>query len=517
VSDHPILVREALKPRRRLTSGPLLAILVAAVTATQWGCGAGDDSAGEDAAGSSVAVSDGPGLVEAEDFSRHWKPWTGDLDGMVERRIVRMLVATNSTDYFVDLGRQGGLTYEAGRLLEKKLNQRYKEGHLQIDVIFIPVTRDRLVPALLEGHGDVAAARLTITEKRLEEVDFSSPLSRAVNEVVVTGPGAPTIRSLEDLSGRPVHVRRSSSYFESLQSLNEELVGKGLDPVEIVPADERLETEDILEMTNAGVYPTTVADDYIADFWSQVLPDLTVHLDSPVRTDRRLGWAIRKNSPKLKVFLDEFARENRQGTLMGNILIKRYYENADRLRNPGNQRDRERFRSMVKLFRTYGERYDLDYLLLTAQGYQESGLDQSKRSPAGAIGVMQLLPSTARDKNVGVPNIETLEQNIHAGAKYVRFLLDHYFSDAPMDEVDRHLFAFAAYNAGPRRVAELRKKAERLGLDPNRWRGNVEVVAAQEIGRETVRYVANILKYYVAYRLIEEREEERSGARAAAA
>lgn len=476
------------------------------------GAPAADPAAGE-APAASPEVAEGPDLVNAEEFAEQWEPWTGDLDGIVERRFVRMLVTTNATNYFVDLGKQGGVTYEAGRLFEKELNKRFKKGNLQLDVVFIPVPRDRLISSLREGHGDIAAASLTITEGRQKVVDFSQPITRERSEIVVTGPGAPPIETLDDLSGKRVRVRASSSYFESLQSLNADLEARGKAPVEIVPVDERLETEDVLELTNAGVYPITVADDFLVNFWAQVFDKMTPRPDLVTRAGQRYGWAIRKNSPKLKAFVDEFAKANREGTLMGNILMKRYFKDAGWIQNPGNERDRERFRSMVELFQKYGDQYGLDYLMVTAQAYQESGLDQNVRSGAGAIGVMQLLPSTARDKNVNIPNIEELENNIHAGVKYVRFILDRYFKDAPMDDIDKHLFAFASYNAGPARVSGLRKKAEKMGLDPNKWRGNVEIVAAQEIGRETVTYVANILKYYVAYRLIEKRRLEREGAR----
>jgi membrane-bound lytic murein transglycosylase MltF len=274
--------------------------------------------------------------------------------------------------------------------------------------------------------------------------------------------------------------------------------------------NEDLETEDILELTNAGVYPITVADDHMVDLWSQVLEDIRPHPDVVLKAGTDIAWAIRRDSPELKGFLNEFVRKNRQGTLTGNMLIKRYLQRPDWIKNPGNRRDAERFQSMVELFRKYGEQYDFDYLMVTAQAYQESGLDQSVKSRAGAIGVMQLLPSTARDKNVGISDITALENNIHAGVKYMRFILDRYFKDAEMDELNRHLFAFASYNAGPARVAGLRRKAEQMGLDPNRWRGHVEVVAARDIGRETVTYVGNILKYYAAYRLIDERSRARS-------
>jgi membrane-bound lytic murein transglycosylase MltF len=458
---------------------------------------------------------DEPSLVAPEKYRERWRAWTGDLDGIAERRFLRMLVTTNATNYYVDMGKQAGLTYELGHLLEKELNRRFKKGNLHLDVVFLPVTRDQLLPALIEGRGDIAAASLTITKARLEQVDFSDPLNRGgVSEIVVTGPGAPPVARVEDLSGQKVYVRRSSNYFESLQELNARLEGQGVDPAEIVPVDERLETEDILEMVNAGVYPITVADDFLVELWARVLKDLQPHPEVTVNTGTQIAWAIRKGSPKLRALVNEFLRKNREGTLTGNILINRYLRDAKWINNPGSERDGERFRSMVELFRKYGDRYDLNYLLVTAQAYQESGLDNSVRSPAGAIGVMQLLPSTARDKNVGIPDIEILENNIHAGVKYLRFILDRYYKDADMDEVDQHLFAFASYNAGPARVAGLRSKATQMGLDPNKWRGHVEVVAAREIGRETVTYVANILKYYLAYRLTEQRRLERSQVKA---
>ena len=140
--------------------------------------------------------------------------------------------------------------------------------------------------------------------------------------------------------------------------------------------------------------------------------------------------------------------------------------------------------------------------MVAAQGYQESGLDQSARSGAGAIGIMQLLPSTAADPNVGIPDIEEIDNNIHAGTKYLRFVRDRYFDDPAVDDFNATLLTFAAYNAGPARVRQLRAEAAEVGLDPNIWFDNVEVIAAKRIGRETVQYVSNITKYYVAYRLI---------------
>jgi membrane-bound lytic murein transglycosylase MltF len=464
----------------------------------------------------SATPDDGPVMVGPEEFQRMAKPFTGDLPEMVKRRVVRVLVTYSATLYFVDLGRQGGATYEAGQLLEQELGRRFGTGALRVRVVFIPVARDRLLPALREGYGDIAASNLTVTPARLKSVAFADPTATGVDEVVVTGPGAPEIRAVEDLSGRDVYVRASSSFAESLEALNASFRKAGRRPARVVPVDERLETEDILEMTNAGLYPVTIVDTHMARLWAQVFRELRVHEGVAVKKGTSVAWALRKDNPKLKQLVDAFMKKNREGTLAGNVIINRYLKNADWIKSPANERDMERFRSMVGLFRQYGKQYRFDWMLVTAQAYQESGLDQSKRSRAGAVGVMQVLPSTARGRDVNIPNIELLEHNIHAGVKYLRFIADQYFDEPGMSDVDRHLFAFASYNAGPARVSGLRLKAKRVGLDPNRWFGNVEIVAAREIGRETVQYVSNIFKYYLAYKLVAGLQQERREAKQAA-
>lgn len=458
----------------------------------------------------------GPELVLPEEFRRVARPFTGDLPAMVKRRLVRVLVAHSATLYFVDRGQQGGATYDAGRLLEDELNRRYAKGALKMRVVFVPVSRDRMLRALRDGYGDIAAANLTVTPGRLKSVAFSEPVAKGVDEVVVSGPGAPEIRSVSDLSGREVHVRASSSFAGSLRALNAELAREGRAPVKIVPVDERLEIEDILEMTNAGLYPLTVADSHVARLWAQVFTGLRVLDGVAVRKNTSIAWALRSGNPRLKRFVDAFVKRNRVGTRMGNVISNRYFKSADWIKSPANERDLERFRSMVSLFRKYGKEYSFDYLLVTAQAYQESGLDQSKRSPVGAVGVMQLMPTTARDPNVNVQEIQILENNVHAGVKYLRFLIDRYFDDPGISPLDQGLLAIAAYNAGPARVSGLRVKARRTGLDPNRWFGNVELVAAREIGRETVQYVSNVFKYYLAYKLVTQRAEEKQAARRAA-
>jgi membrane-bound lytic murein transglycosylase MltF len=171
----------------------------------------------------------------------------------------------------------------------------------------------------------------------------------------------------------------------------------------------------------------------------------------------------------------------------------------------------KRFRDSVELFKKYGHQYDFDWLMLAAQAYQESHIDQTAHSPSGAVGVMQIKPSTAAGKPIYIQGVEnSAANNIQAGVKYLRFITDQYFKNDPMDHLNKELFAFASYNAGPARIAKLRRQAAREGFDPNQWFNNVEVIASREIGRETVMYVDDIYKYYVAYKLVAEHEASKA-------
>jgi len=437
------------------------------------------------------------------------REWTGDFDKMVERHLIRVLVPYSKTFYFLDRGHQRGLIYETLKEFEKYLNNQLGKKTLKVRVMVIPTKRDRLLPALLEGIGDIAAGNLTITPERQKLVDFSEPGYTGVDEIVVSGPTSPPVKTIDDLSGKEIHVRRSSSYYESLKRLDGRLRKEGKKGLKIVPADEYLEDEDLLEMINAGLIPMSVIDSHKGRFWSQVFKNLTLYQDVKVRTGGRIGWAIRKGSPNLEKVVNDFIKTRKKGTLVGNILFKRYLENTKWVRNSLNNEELKRFSKTVKLFQIYADQYNFDWVMIAALAYQESRIDQSKRSPAGAIGVMQVLPSTARDKNVNIPDIEGLENNIHAGVKYLRFIRDRYFEKEPMDDLNKILFSFASYNAGPAKVARLRNEASRAGLDPNDWFRNVENIAARRIGRETVQYVGNIYKYYIAYKLIVDKYYEK--------
>ena len=433
-------------------------------------------------------------------------PWTGDLDAMIDRQLIRVLTVYSKTFYFVDRGVQRGTTYDFFRVFEEDLNkqlakdQKLKHKALKVRVVFIPVARDELLPALAAGKGDIAASNLTVTEQRQQLVDFTSPLYRNVSEVVVSGPSSPTVSSVDDLAGQVVFVRKSSSYYQSLMTLNQRFAGENKPPVMLKEAPETLEDEDLIEMLNAGMIPLIVVDKHKADFWKKVFPQIKVHDDVAVRTGGEIAWAIRKGSPQLQAAANHFIAGHGQGTTLGNMILTRYFKNEKYVKASVSEAERKKFSALVQYFQQYGDKYDVDWLLMAAQGYQESQLNQAARSKVGAIGVMQVMPATGRELNVG--NIAEVEPNINAGIKYMRWMIDQYYGNEPMTRLDKALFAFASYNAGAGRISRLRKEAASRGLDPNVWFHNVEYITAERIGAETVTYVSNIYKYYIAYQLI---------------
>ena len=432
--------------------------------------------------------------------------WSGDLDGMLKRRLVRILVPYSKSFYFHDQGQERGIVYDAGMELQKWLNREHGTKTLPIRVIFIPTARQHLLQDLIDGLGDIAAGNLTVTPERQKLVDFTLSAARAIDEIVVTGPDTPPLETMADLAGLPIYVRTSSSYYEHLVELAKDQQLK----LNILPADESLEDEDLMEMVNAGLLPLAVADSHKAEFWAQIFSDLTLRKDLVVNSGGRIAWAIRQKSPKLLAELNDFVKVEGASKGLGNMLLKRYLVSMKHVEKATDEKELAKFDELHDLFKTYADRYDLDDLLLMAQGYQESRLDQSARSRAGAVGIMQILPSTAAYEKINIEDVATdPEQNIHAAAKYMRLLLDTYLADPELEPNNRLLLGLVAYNAGPTNMRRMRNKARDMGLDPNVWFNNVEHAAAKLIGRETVQYVSNVYKYYLAYRLVEEQRSAR--------
>ena len=476
----------------------------------------GQESTGDLKQGDSLTTDPSSDLSSAESTAENalslTRVWFGDLDAMVERRIIRVLTVYGPGRYYLQDGPRG-ITAEYAKRLQKEVNATYKTGNLKIVVMVIPVARDQLFSALQAGRGDIVIAGTTITGARTAQVDFTIPYSKPLSEVLVTGPSAPPLKSIDDLAGQTIFVRQSSSYAESARALSERLVDAGKSAINIEYVSDLLEDEDLIEMVNIGLLPWAIVDDYKPQMWEGVFNDITIRKDLVFRKGARLGWALRENSPKLKAFLDDFLKETKEGTLFGNILRNRYVRDFDWASNALAVEELSKYHELKEYFVRHGQAYGMNPSLLAAQGYQESRLRQDVRSAAGAVGIMQLLPSTASDKNVGIDNIYEIDPNIEAGAKYMAFLRSRYFSGEEYDSLNSSLLALAAYNAGPAKIRRLQRTAKERGYDPTRWFDHVEVMAAEQIGRETTQYVANIFKYFLSYEMIDRQAQLRDSAK----
>lgn len=428
--------------------------------------------------------------------------WHGDFSGMLERRLIRFALPYGRTLYVNDRGRELGLSAELARDFERYVNRKYRRalGKRPLVVQFIPTPRKDLLPDVANGLADVAAGNLTVTESHSKLVDFVAPADRKPDtEVVLTRTDASAIGSVDELAGRTVHVRKSSSYYESLQALNDRFKKEGKAPVKVVPLPEELEDEDMMEMLNAGLLQVIVVDDWKARLWARVLPHVKVNDQAAVGTGGVVGWAIRKESPELRAELEAFFEEGGRKQGVHEARLAHAMQGVKQIGNPTAGAELKRLRDTLALFRKYGEQYGFDPLMLAAQAYQVSRLDQNAENYYGAVGVMQIMPETGNALKVG--NVRAVEPNIHGAAKYMDQLLARYFEDADFDDVNRNLFASASYYAGGRNIAKMRTEAERRGLDPNRWFNNVEIVASEKLGLRTTTYVRNVYKYYVAYKL----------------
>jgi membrane-bound lytic murein transglycosylase MltF len=439
--------------------------------------------------------------------------FTGDFDAMLDRRLIRLVVPYSPTLFFEDKGTIYGTAANGAQLFEAWVNKTFRLGPRPLSAPVSPVSRDKLFDTLLAGDADIAAGDITITEELRKKVAFSVPFLSNVREIIITKEDVPELDSAEALSGREVAVARSTSYYESLTKLNERLTAQGKPPVTITIVPDTLEVADLMEMTAAGLLPATVGDDWVAELWLQIIKGLRLHPKAALREGAEIGWAVRPDNPKLLATLNRAIAEITGNVNQWSDQTRSYLAKLKQLHTATQGADIERFRETVEIFRRYAGQYRFDTLLLVAQGYQESRLDQRARSRAGAVGLMQLMPRTGRALGL---DIYKAGPNVHAGAEYMARLMDDYFKDAPFDAQNHDLFAFAAYDMGPGAIQSLRRKAEAEELDPNVWFNNVERVAAARIGQEPVRYVRNIYKYYVAYKLIEEADAAKKAAIAAA-
>ena len=424
--------------------------------------------------------------------------YVGDLADLEKKRVLRVLVAADLGFYYIEDGITKGIIADLLQHFEQDIRKKHPTLHLQI----IPVHRDKLLPYLINGLGDIAIANITVTADRKKQVAFSEPVLTNISEVLINNNKQPPFNKVTDLSGQTIWVRKSSSYHQSLLKINNKLRMQNLPPASILFIDETLQDYELLELINLDLLNATVIDNHKIKIWKPILKNIRVNDRFVLRNDGQIAWAMRKDSPKLMALVNHYIDTVKEGTLIGNIIYSKYIKNHRWLNTLLDPNNIDKMASLSPIFFRYSKQYDFDYLMLMAQGFQESGLNQHKVSNKGAVGIMQVLPSTARDPSVDIPNIYTSKNNIHAGVKYMRYLQDQYFSGTEIDYDNKIYLSLAAYNAGPGNINKMRRYAKEQGYNPNVWFNNVELITRKHIGSQPIVYVNNINRYFIVYKQI---------------
>ncbi len=427
--------------------------------------------------------------------------WREDLPEMLQRRTIRVLTTYSPSTYFIFEGRSYGFEYSLLKDFETFINRRFRRKATQTVLEFIPVPENLLIPCLQIGIGDMVAAGIRRPPQDIDGIDFTIPYLQNVSDVLITHRQAPAINLIEDLAGRRIHIQPAWQQSKTLRRIDARLLVTGRRPLKRTTTNGFLSSEDILELVNEGVIDLSIVESHIARLWSSVYPDIVILEFPEISAHTPIAWAVRRDNPEFKASLDRFLRGRQRGSWFGNIYYRQYFKETRWVSNPLIPTDHAKFSRYAPLFRKYGSRYGFDWMLLAAIAYQESQMKNRRRSHAGAVGLMQVMPTTAGDANVDIDNIWDPEQNVHAGSKYLALLRDVYFPAAEYSPQERIHFILAAYNAGPGKIARCRRLAVRMGNDPRKWFGHTELAARRLIGNETVRYVSNVSRYYMAYSL----------------
>jgi membrane-bound lytic murein transglycosylase MltF len=396
--------------------------------------------------------------IRTDDFA-----WSGP------RSVIRALVPLSRSYFYIDRTDESGLAYDAMRALALGLRAPGPGRSGRPTVVIIPTRHDRMLSALVDGAGDIALGSIAVTGHRNEQAVFSLPTISRIEDVIVTGPTAPKLSSIDDLSGQAIYVRPSSSAFEAVGALNQKLVQAGRPPARVVAVDDLFEDDDLLQLVDAGILPTTVVKDYAAEAMAKVFDRVVVRADLVIATGVSTVIAIRKDAPLLHQIIDDFVDGHKAGSTFGDALLAKHVGDVVRLASPAAAPALQRFRRLSPQLQKDGSEFAVDWQLIAAQQFEESGLGAS-------------------------------DAQVRASAQALRAAIDKDYRDAAINPLNQVLFALAAHQAGDAAVAGWRRAAASAGLDPNVWFYNVEIISAHQAGRKTVDYVSNIYKYYTAYK-----------------
>lgn len=428
----------------------------------------------------------------------HSQPRFHDLPQLLKDRQITVLVVNHPAYYFLAHSRPRGIAYDMMREYEGIINDYYfRNSKLKLNIIFKPVASADIINLLEQGQGDIAIGPLIPTKQDKDKVTFTKPLYNDHRLILLSHNSTQTYQDIAQLSGKAIWVRRNSIYHHKLLEVNQRIVAQQKLPITINLVGAEIEDYELLDMLDNQQIFMTMISSHSMRLWKKIYRNIKIHSELVIENDLASNWAVQKDTPKLLASLNRFIKNHKKGSKLGNILHRRYLVTHPWLNKIFYEKFEQRYRVTTKIIQKYAKQYNFDWQLILAQAYQESHLNQNAVSHRGAVGVMQVLPSTAQEPYININDLTNIDSNIHAGIKYLHFMQQRYFNSAGIEPLDSILLTFAAYNAGPAKMRRIRNKAKAKGLNPNIWFNNVEKITAEVVGRETVVYVNNIYKFYL--------------------
>lgn len=417
-----------------------------------------------------------------------------DLAEIRRSGVLRVLVNQSRNSSGEIKGEAIGVEYLRLRAFEQYLNRNAKGPAVVLKLV--PKAKDQLLGALQRGEGDLVAPGELMSATATSRIRGSGPVVDQVPMILVSRTGGPRYRSYEQLSGRSLALAAGSAAGPALEQVNQALIRAGRAPIAIEWVDPTLAVEDVLEMVQAGIYTATVVEQPIAERWGKVLPKLRLERGLVLGKPAEMRWYVRNEAGMLHATVERFLREYRAPDDQDAAFV-RVYRRLYRVQYPLDRLGRKRLEKVRPTLQKFALQQDIDWLNLAALAFKESTLNPTARGAAGAVGLMQVTPKTAR--SMGVSDIAKLDNNVLASARYLTNLRRSFFASPRLNERERMAFILAAYNLGPQRVQSMRAEARRRGLNPDQWFFQVERVAMATVGMGVVSYVSAVNKYFLAY------------------
>ncbi|MDZ4325097.1 MAG: transglycosylase SLT domain-containing protein [Pseudomonas sp.] len=418
-----------------------------------------------------------------------------DLQEIRSSRVLKVLVNQSRNSSGEVQGQSIGVEYHRLRAFEQYLNGHARDGQ-EVTLKIIPKAKDQLLGALQRGEGDLVAPGELLDLQPGYAVSASEPIASNIPLVLVGIKGEKRYTHLEQLSGKTLALPNGSAAGVAISQINQKLALHKLAPVKIEWVDPSLAVEDVLEMVQGGIFHLTIVEQPIAERWGKILPKLRFDRQVLISEPGEEFWFVRRDASMLRASIDRFLIGYKKPSDQ-DVAFLRIYRRLYQVHYPLAKADRQRLEKLRPVLQKHADAQGMDWLNLAALAFKESALQPNARSGSGPTGLMQITPSAAQ--RVGVGNIQNLDANVQAGAKYLAMIRRKFFASPKLNERERMAFVLAAYNIGPERVQGMRAEARRRGLNPNQWFFQVERIAMEQVGMGPVSYVNSVNKYYLAF------------------